>query len=231
MARSFRQMSDMAAQSSNSTRVIPGKSIMTVRVGGQNVPIYIGKRCTVCQSPFRFEIEKLLLAGMGPATIADQLPEDNGNVGDARINRKHISNHVHASPSHCLPKVAALQMVVTSRQQQLGRNIEDAVGFLADYQVVGQMMLQNFFEQMMNGQAYVSETAAIQLIKMQADMDRQLAGGVDTAAYNDLFMVMLDAVRELAPGAYEQIVHRVVTNPIAASLEAKQKSIETTSRG
>lgn len=228
MAASLRRLNEAANNTTNITRVIPGKSLTMIRVGGQEVPLYVGKKCRVCQSPYRFDIEKKLLAGVGQKTIAEQLPEEN-NYGDERITPKHISNHIHAQPSHCLPRVAALQLLVDARQQQLGRNAEDAVGFLADYYIAGNMMIQTYFERLMNGHELPSGGEVVSLIKLFADMDRETKGGLDTAAYNQLFMTMLDAVRELAPGAYERIVHRVTSNPIAQALEARARSIEATS--
>lgn len=90
-------------------------------VGGRLYPMQSHPTCNTCNSFYRPEIDRGLVAGRGYAAILRTLPEDHG------ISLQSISNHCK---THLPSDPAIRRAMLEARAESLGRSLDDEVSLV-----------------------------------------------------------------------------------------------------
>jgi hypothetical protein len=134
----------------------------------------------------------------------------------------------HMQAGHLPAKQVAVNAIISDRMQQLGKAIEDGESIVLDHVILGRLQMDRYFTGLAKGEVIPSTSEIIQVMKMFAQIEAaQTAPTVDTAVYNQVISVMIDAVKAVAPDEFDIIMHRVSENPVIKGLMVeRQKQAE-----
>lgn len=169
---------------------------------------YVEPRCKVCQSPFRKEIELLLLKGMGYSSIERFCKNfHDKSSGKAPINRKNLATH---ASHHMNLAQSALRKVIDERFREEAISAEDMKDSILTHRAIMEGMLQKAWDQIVTKDSRFAWTEVLQLMDRIERMDAQYAS------------VQVDELMKEARAfsqAVQQVVPQAMWNEIAQAFD------------
>lgn len=201
-----------------------GNSLITYRVGGREYPMRTNRRCKVCQSPYRFDIEEALVLGRTYRRIAEALPED------AELTKENIRNHYHNQ--HLPLDASVTREIVEARAAAVGKKIEDGVQSLVDGLTLAEVVVQKTFEAIARGELSPEIRDGMAAAKFLADLGQYEDGGADMGAITEAFIVYHEHAQEfMSPEQFQAFGEALDRNPVLKSLAAKYNGEPETVQG
>jgi hypothetical protein len=186
--------------------------------------IYNGKAvatCDVCQSPFRMEIEAALLGGRSYTGILADLPTHQPN-GDEWDHPSVRSIATHAKSGHSGASAAVQRAVIERRQEDLGVDIEAAVGAEADKVLVAQLIVQRGFERLQSGDLEPDIPDVLRAAALLHQFEQATGGGIDEQVWRDVMLVHLTLAQQFIPlHLREEYGKAIEQHPILKALYAE----------
>src|ERR1035437_6549017 len=124
-------------------------------------PVITEPRCHVCQSDFRFWIERMLVKGLSYSSIARSLPEES-------VDRKSISHHFS---EHMRLEDASVRAQLEEEADLLQQNYEEGVRGAFTQRGALDVLIRKAFDDAMNNVTTVEPRDMIQMIKAYNEMD------------------------------------------------------------
>lgn len=118
-------------------------SVASYRLGGKTYPLKTSTECFTCQSPFRASVERAILRGYSYRTISDHLPADHA------IPPRDLAHHVKSG--HMPLAESVKRVIIEERAKELGRDVVEFEGNLADHITLARMVASRSFERMIDG--------------------------------------------------------------------------------
>lgn len=195
-------------------------SMVVVRVGGRTVPAKTGKRCRVCQSPHRAQIEAWILEGYTRPTILAYLADmEEGRLGHPteKSLREHTDKH--------LPLGARAEAAILERRaEQLGDEIEKHGGRVADHLSALDMVVLKGFDGIQKGDIRVDATTLMKAIDLKHKLEMAIEGGIDANLWRDALMeYMRIAVQFIPPERRKEFADALSKSPVLAALTKNQQ--------
>lgn len=201
------------------------RSVATYEIAGRSVVLggNLSARCSVCKNKYIFEVQEQLLLMRGYPAILASLPEEvRDPESQWHLTVDMLKHHVKAG--HLPSRDVAVQTIMTDRMQALGKAIETHHGVMTDHVVLGRTVINRYFEFLMKNPNFVPEPAQVTaMVKMFAEAEQQQAQSLDASVYNQVIGVMVEVIRSVAPDSFDEIMHRVSSNPILLAIMEQQK--------
>lgn len=188
-----------------------GESVIEYRLGGKVYSMRKVNGCKTCESDYRVEIEIGLLKGYAYTKIARSLPEDSNltarNIGD------------HSRNGH-LPIDASIQkIIIDERAGELGLDIDEYEGTLADYRTFIRLGVQRSLELMQEGKLYIDTDHAIQFAMAEVKLQQQAGEAVNQQAVIQSLIILRNAVEKVCTPKQIEDIKREITMAQLASGE------------
>lgn len=158
--------------------------------GPKPPPQVVDKRCQVCTSQYRKDMERLIVLSLSYSEIARYFEA----LGET-ITRKSLSNH-HAK--HMWVETAAIRSLIEDRAREALKDVEEHKGFLLEKRGLLEVMLQQGYHSIMSGNTQVEPKDLLAVVEKLERMEAaQEAVAVDELLkdFNDF----ADAVKALVP--------------------------------
>jgi hypothetical protein len=178
-------------------------------------------QCAVCQSPMRLEIEAALLNGRSYQGIVDDLPthKPDGTEWD-HPNARSIA--VHSKSGHSGTTAAVQRAVIERRQQDLGVDMEAAVGQEADKVLVAQLIVQRGFERLQSGDLEPDIPDVLRAAALLHQFEQATGGSIDEQVWRDVMLVHLTLAQQFIPlHLREEYGKAIEQHPILKALYAE----------
>jgi len=202
-------------------------SPIEVSLGGRKYAFTSHKKCKVCNCDLRFEIDEKLLLGRSYRSILRSLPEDYQEDGSSVITIDNLKNH---AKNHLPSDVAVSRAIIEQHAEDVGRAIDSAEGTLVDAYSVANEVMRLGFERIVMGEIKVGLDHTLVAAKMVSDMEDKAGQGVDTAAFGQMVVLLLQHVRNIMSQEQFQLLSSSFKNdPLFASLEAQTAPKEISS--
>lgn len=201
-----------------------GQSVVTYRIGGREYPMKSQRNCRVCMSPYRFEVEKDLVAGRVYRRIVEGLPED-AELSVHSVQRHFLNGHMPT-------EVSATRAIVENRAAELGKIIEDEVDSVIDGVTLARTVVEKTFQRIANGEIEPGVRDGLRAFKMLADYGEYDEGGADMMAITEAFMVYHENAQAfMTPEQFEAFGQALESSPVLKSLAAKYEGRNETIQG
>lgn len=201
------------------------RSVATYEIAGRSVVLggNLSQRCSVCKNKYIFEIQEQILLQRGYPVILASLPEEvRDPESQWHLTIDMLKHHVKAG--HLPARDVAVQTIMSDRMQSLGKAIESYHGVMTDHVVLGKTVINRYFEFLIKNPDFVPEPAQVTaMVKMFSDVEQQQAQSLDASVYNQVIGVMVEVVRTVAPDRFDEIMHRVSSNPIITAIMEQQR--------
>ncbi len=198
------------------------ESMAMVRVAGRLYPARISSACGTCNSPYRVQIEREMLSGRSYRAIHEWL---NATL-DPPEGHHHPSRdsiRMHMKDGH-LPLAAAVQRrIIEDRSKEIGRDIEEAAGTIADHVAVNRIIVQRGLERLTDGDIEPSMGDLLTAIRQQQVIDEQHEGGVDAEVWRQALMEYMAIIgRVLTPAQRVEFVRQAEGSPVLRAIQQQQ---------
>jgi hypothetical protein len=192
-----------------------GKSVVSYRIGGREHPMVRNRRCKVCMSPYRFQIEENLVEGRTYGKIITHLPEDH------ELSTRNIKDHY--LNGHMPMEVSATRQVVEAQARRVGKSIENHADSLVDGITLAHTVIQKTFESIAKGETIPTPRDGLRAMKVLSDLgEYDSAGGMDMDAMVEAFVIYMDnAEAHMTPEQFEDFHRALDTNPVLKALERR----------
>lgn len=162
------------------------------------VPTVIEKRCHVCTSQYRKDMEELIVKGLSYSEIARYFEA----MGES-VTRKNLSNH---HERHMWVEKAAYRKIIEQRAREAMIDVDEAQGFIMTKRALLEMMVHKGWERFLTGEA---EIGAKELIAIIDKMERMEAEEKSVAVDEMMseFQAFADAVKLSVPEAMWKEIH------------------------
>lgn len=176
-------------------------------------------KCAVCNSPHIVRISEMFLLGHGPKLIMKSLPTEVSEEGHPHHLTVHMLKHHFRSNHMVQANAIATKVILEDRMEQLGLVVEEFEGLVADRVVISRVMMQRYYEALVTNPNWVPAASdVIQVMKLYGEIEAKEATSIDTAAYNQVIGVLIEVIKSVAPEKFDEIMHRVSTNPLVMAI-------------
>lgn len=150
---------------------MPSKAIAK-RGKSSAAPIPIPKeithsRCKACQSPYRREIDMLLVSGWSQVDVAKHF---NQIMGEEHFSKMNISRHARF---HLDARDAAVRRIMETRARQMLGEIDDIEGMITTKMGAVEVLVQRAMEQMNAGVMELKGGDLLDAIKLLDEMESE----------------------------------------------------------
>lgn len=162
---------------------------------GAQLPVITEKRCSVCTSPHRASIDKMLV-------ISTPYTEIQRVFG---IDRRSVSNH---DKKHLNINDAAVREIVRKKAEEAQENVEQGVSSKVNRRAYMEIAVQKSMEQILDGTLLITPKEAVAIIE-KMDRDDELDSAVAVDELYRQFNAFMSALRELVdPDVQHQVFAR-----------------------
>jgi hypothetical protein len=163
-------------------------------------PIVEDKRCLVCKSQYRKDMERLLVVGLSYSEIARYFEA----LGE-EITRKSLSNH---REKHMWVETAAIRGLIEEKARAAMLDVEEHKGFLTTKHGVLETLLQQGYRDILSGITKVEAKDMLAIIEKLQQMERE----EKSVAVDEMiaeFNAFADAVKAVcSPEQWKEIYRR-----------------------
>lgn len=178
------------------------RSVMMVRLGGQEYPLETDPKCSVCNSIYREQIEQSIIGGRVFSKITQSLPEGTGIITAA------IKRH---SDLHLLEANAHLRKKLEKRAIARGANIERGEQDLVDELALAEAVVQKTYEAVASGVLKPKLIDGLRAAKLLADYS--VDEGTNTDDLAEAFVEYMDAAaKTMSPEQFAEFNDRLNQN-------------------
>jgi hypothetical protein len=195
------------AGGSRSTHAV--KSVAVVSIGGHTYPLVSQRRCKVCNSPKRFEIESALVKGAGFHGAAT-------TYGDDSITGRNV--RMHFQNGHLPLAEAALAKVKKQQAREYAELIESGADSLANLVTGAQSVIGKVSMRLLEGDITPTFHEGLQAAKLIARTEEAAmrSQGISTVAV--LHEVMQIVETEVSAPVLERVRDRFFKHPVLSRL-------------
>lgn len=131
-------------------------------------PIIVEPRCNVCQSPYRIQIERLLVKALSYSSIAASLPDEGEDTPD----RRSIANHYK---KHMAIQDAVIRGVLEEEAALINQNFEEGVKGAMTHRGLLEVVVRKTYDDIINGVVTAEVRDVVQIIKLLGEMNSNSA--------------------------------------------------------
>jgi hypothetical protein len=197
------------------------QSMVMVQVGGRAYPLRSEPTCGVCQSPYRFEIERALVLGESYGAILESMADRQPVPPSRAVLIAHVKN-MHMP----LPQ-ATQRKLIEKRAADLGKDIEEATESLLDYASVNETIIKKGFERLQDGDIRPSMGDLLKALTLQAQIEAATPSGhLDTEAWQAALMEYFKIARRMMPPElWAQFTGELARSPILKAINGQQQTV------
>lgn len=191
--------------------------MLPVQVGKKEYPVKHEPLCKVCTSPYRLDIERALVAGHAYRKILQSLPEEEGVDHPPVTSMKSHVEKLHVP----LPQFQR-RAIIERRAEELGKSIEDGQGLLLDYIGVNEMLIQEGFERLQDGEVHMKASDLISALKFQHEIEQSQGGAVDDEVWLEALMEYMKIAQRLMPeDTWREFGDALQASPVIQAISKK----------
>jgi hypothetical protein len=199
----------------------PGSMIM-VEVNGQLYPMKRVTQCRTCMSPYRQEIEQLVIEGNSYRMIAESI-KDRPRAPQQRLPHPGLDSvHTHVMNNHMPIGPTTERALIERRSKEIGRDLMDHGESLVDYVTANEVIIQRGMNRLSSGELKPSMGDLLTAIRNQHAISQAVEGGVDAAAWQEALVAYMEVATQFVPaeflGAYGEALSR---HPVLRALASK----------
>jgi hypothetical protein len=198
------------------------QSMVMVRIGGHDYPLRTVATCQVCQSPYRFEVERALVHGSGYTAVhtafTGRTPEPP--PVDAMI--------AHVSRGHLPLPLATSRIMLEQRARALGKDIEEGLENLVDHAVVNEEIIRKGYQRLQDGDIEPSMGDLLKAMEFQAKLDAATpSGDLTTEAWQEALMEYFEIARRMMPPEmWARFGQELAQSPILKAIASQQAAVQ-----
>lgn len=184
-----------------------------IQLGGRQYPRKASLTCHTCQSPDRFEIEKLLLKGYGYKAISEHFGEGAPSPGSITSHYKN---------GHMAVADTVQREMVESRAKEVGRDIEGSAT-LVDHVALARLGVQQVYERIAEGDLKpdVKEGIAFANLLMKAGMFE--GSDIDQQSMVEAFGAYMEAAEMvMTDDQMQQFAQMLASHPTLRALHRRE---------
>jgi hypothetical protein len=195
--------------------------MVMVQVAGRAYPLRTEGTCGVCQSPYRFEIERALVLGESYGDIVESMASRNP-LPPGRTTLKNHVNNMHMP----LPQTTQRRLI-EKRAADLGKDIEEGTENLLNYTSVNETIIKKGFERLQDGDIKPSMGDLLKALALQAQIETsQPSGSLDTEAWQAALMEYFNiARRTMPPELWAEFTRELARSPLLKALNSQQQAV------
>lgn len=193
-----------------------GASVAAYTIGGRTYPMVTVSQCLTCQSPVRWDIEKMILSGAPYIRIHEWAV---GAAPDNKITLPSIQGHFERG--HLPYEAEVVRRVLDRRAKERGEDLEQAVAPVVDGVTFAELVIQKSVQRMANGEISPTVTDGLNAARI-LEQFREYEEANSAEIYVQAFMVYHEvAQRVMTPEQFEHFGQELASNETLRELTAR----------
>jgi tetratricopeptide (TPR) repeat protein len=173
-------------------------------------------------SPYRKDIEEMILEGHSYGTIAREIASREQKGRFPHPEASSIQNHYHKNHMPIGPTVE--RALIERRSKEIGRSLEEYKESLIDYQAANQIILQKGMARIVRGEITPSMADLQRAIQLQHTFEQATEDSLDSDAWQEALLAYMDVAREFIPqDSMEAYGRALAKHPVLRSMMMGQR--------